>query len=157
MPIPREQLRLTPAELDELLGSSRTARAGTVGPDGGPHVSPLWFLWHAGAIWVTSLRRSRRARDIAAGSRVALCVDDGVEYAELRGAVLYGVFVEAAGHPDLVEARRRFAAKYWGGADVPDARSHVWLRLEPERIVSWDFKKIPRGRDKRLEATRSRD
>ncbi|HEX9712015.1 MAG TPA: pyridoxamine 5'-phosphate oxidase family protein [Actinomycetota bacterium] len=156
MPIPREQLRLTPAELDELLGSNRTLRAGTVSPDGWPHVSPLWFCWHAGAIWVTSLRRSRRARDVTAGSPVALCVDDGHDYAELRGTVLYGRFEEAEGQPDLPEARRAFAAKYWGGVEVPDLRSHVWLRMAPERVVSWDFRKIPAGRDKRLERSKHR-
>lgn len=154
MPIPREQLRLTPAELDELLGGNRTLRAGTVSADGMPHVSPLWFVWHAGAVWVTSLRRSRRARDVQAGSPVALCVDDGIEYADLRGAVLYGRFEEAEGHPDLVAARRSFAAKYWGGAEVPDLKSHIWLRMQPDRTVSWDFKKIPSGRDKRLEESR---
>lgn len=154
MPIPRSQLRLTPEELDELLGSERTLRAATVGADGSPHVVPLWFVWHAGAIWVNNLRRSRRSRDIAAGSQAALCADTGVQYGELRGAVLYGRFEEAAGSPALREAQAAFATKYWGGAEVPEIKSHVWIRLVPDRVASWDFRKIPAGRDKRLEAAR---
>jgi nitroimidazol reductase NimA-like FMN-containing flavoprotein (pyridoxamine 5'-phosphate oxidase superfamily) len=154
MPIARSQLRLTPDELDDLLRTERTMRAGTVSPDGWPHVVPLWFVWHDGAIWVNNLRRSKRSRDVEAGSKVALCVDTGVQYGELRGAVLYGLFAEATGHAGLLGARRAFAEKYWGGHEVPDIRSHVWLRLEPDKTVSWDFRKIPAGRDRRLEEAR---
>ncbi|HVL32043.1 MAG TPA: pyridoxamine 5'-phosphate oxidase family protein [Actinomycetota bacterium] len=157
MPIPREQLRLSPEELDELLTANRTLRIGTVSPDGWPHVVPLWFVWHDGAIWVNNLRRSKRSRDLAAGSPVSLCVDDGEEYLELRGAVLYGRFEEATDDPSLDAVRAAFGAKYWTGATVPDLSSHVWLRMRPEKTVSWDFRKIPAGRDKRVEATRAQD
>ena len=85
------------------------------------------------------------------GSPVALCVDDGFEYAELRGAVLYGRFVEAEAGSQLDAVRAEFGRKYFGGVDIPMVRSHQWFRMQPERIVSWDFKKIPAGRDKRLQ------
>ncbi|MFN2543425.1 MAG: pyridoxamine 5'-phosphate oxidase family protein [Actinomycetota bacterium] len=155
MPIPREQLRLTEEELEELLRTERTMRAGTVSPDGSPHVVPLWFVWRGGAIWISNLRKARRSRDIEAGSHVALCIDTGVEYFELRGAVLYGRPQEAdPADPMLPEVRTEFGAKYFGGIEVPDVKSHVWLRMVPERIVSWDFRKIPAGRDGRSEASR---
>jgi hypothetical protein len=153
MPIPREKLRLSPDELDDLLRRERTARVATAAPDGSPHVIPMWFVWHEGAVWVNSLIRSRRTRDIDRGSKAAVCVDAGVEYGELRGAVLYGSFEEAGG-PALDQIREMFGAKYWGGIAVPAVRSHRWLKLRPERVVSWDFRKIPTGGDQRLEALR---
>ena len=153
MPIPRERLRLSPEELDELCSSAHELHAATVSPDGMPHVVPLWFVWIGGEIWINNLRRSRRSRDIGAGSSVALCVDTGELYTELRGAVFYGELVEAADHDRLAEARAAFAAKYWGGTDVTGMKSHVWLRLERARSVSWDFRKIPAGRDPRADAT----
>lgn len=156
MPIPRSQLRLTPQELNELLTGERTLRAATVSADGWPHVVPLWFVWHDGAIFVNNLKRSKRTRDIEAGSRVALCVDTGEQYAELRGVVLYGRFEPADDDPSLEQVRATFATKYWGGTEVPPTRSHAWLRLRPERTASWDFRKIPTGRDVRLEAMRDR-
>lgn len=152
MPVPRAQLRMSDAELDAFLATERTARCGTVSPDGDPHVAPLWFVWHDGAMWLNSLKRSRRARDLAEGSRVALCVDAGEGYAELRGAVLYGRAQDATDHADLATVRGLFGAKYWGGAQVPEVRSHRWFRVDPDRIASWDFAKIPTGADPRLEA-----
>lgn len=151
MPLPRSILRLTDEELDELLTTEKTMRVGTVSGDGAPHVAPLWFLWFDGAIWCTSLRRSRRQADLAAGSKVAMCVDTGDSYGELRGAVLYGRPVEAQGDPKLPEARKAFARKNWGIDDLPaEIKSHVWLKMIPDKIASWDFRKIPAGKDPRI-------
>lgn len=152
MPVPRARLRMTDEELDAFLVAERTARCATVSADGDPHVAPLWFVWHGGAVWLNSLKRSRRARDLDEGSRVALCVDAGEGYAELHGAVLYGTAQDATDHPDLPLVRELFGAKYWGGIQVPEMKSHRWLRVAPDRIASWDFAKIPTGADRRLEA-----
>ncbi|MHB8513030.1 MAG: pyridoxamine 5'-phosphate oxidase family protein [Actinomycetota bacterium] len=153
MPIPREKLRLTPSEIDDLLRSERTARVGTTSSDGYPHVMPMWFVWDGAALWINSLIRSRRTRDFEHGSKAAVCIDTGIEYGELRGAVLYGVFENGESHASITDIRRSFGEKYWNGIEIPALRSHTWLRLVPERIVSWDFRKIASaGSDKRLEA-----
>ena len=155
MPIPRSELRLSEEDLEDLLRTERTMRVGTVSPEGGPHVVPLWFVWHAGAIWINNLRRSRRSRDLSAGSEVALCIDTGHDYFELRGAVLYGRPEQVPrDDPALESVRKGFGAKYFGGFEVPDVKSHVWLKVVPENIVSWDFRRIPAGRDGRAEASK---
>ena len=150
MPLPRSMLRLTDEELEELLTTELTLRAGTVGADGWPHVAPLWFVWFDGAVWINSLRRSKRTSDLAAGSKVALCVDTGKDYGELRGAVLYGTPHEAEDDLKLTDARRAFAKKNWNIDDIPPMKSHVWLKMVPDRIVSWDFRKIPPRGDPRV-------
>lgn len=155
MPLPRSVLRMTPDELETLLSTERTARVATVSASGEPHVAPMWFIWSGGKLYVNSLRRSRRSSDLEAGSKVAVCVDAGEQYAELRGAVLYGSFADASDDPGLAEIRSMFGAKYWAGIQVPEVRSHLWLTLKPDRIVSWDFSKIPTGKDRRLEALSS--
>lgn len=81
--------------------------------------------------------------------RVAVVVDAGVEYAELRGAELSGEVVPVgeiprAGAPDPVldQPEQLFADKYTGGVKVPADGRHAWLRLVPEKVVSWDFRKL---------------
>ena len=36
---------MEPAELDDFLSEQRTCRVATVGADGAPHATPLWFVW----------------------------------------------------------------------------------------------------------------
>jgi len=45
----------------------------------------------------------------------------------------------------LTEPEQLFADKYAGGRFSYDGR-HGWLRLLPDKIVSWDFSKMRRPR-----------
>jgi PPOX class probable F420-dependent enzyme len=141
-------------EVDDFLGAERTCRVATVGGNGGPHVAPLWFVWDGAALWLNSLTRSQRWTDLARDPRIAVVVDAGVEYTELRGVEVSGraeVVGEVprgeAENPELAPVERAFARKY-GGTDtyVPDGR-HAWMRITPDKLVSWDFRKLgaPRG------------
>jgi hypothetical protein len=148
----REQRRgrriaMTPEEVDAFLAEERTCRVATVGPDG-PHATPLWYAWHGGALWLTSVVRSQRWTDLQRDPRVAVVVDAGTSYAELRGVELRGR-VEVVGEvprtgepvPELVGPEQLMADRYLGGTFVHDGR-HAWLRLAPDKITSWDFRKL---------------
>jgi hypothetical protein len=139
---------MTPEERDGFLASERTCRVGTVGGDGAPHVTPLWFVWDGSSLWLTSLVHSQRWVDILRDSRVSAVVDAGDGYMELRGVELRGVAVPVGEAPrtgepvpDLEGPERIFADKYAAGRVHHDGR-HAWLRITPEKIVSWDFRKI---------------
>lgn len=141
-------IAMTAAEVDEFLGSERTCRVATAGRDGRPHVVPLWFVWDGTSLWLSSVVRSQRWTDLMRDPRVAVVVDTGLEYTELRGVELSGAVVPvgdiprtAAPDPVLAEPERLFADKYAGGVVKPDGR-HAWLRLTPDKLVSWDFRKL---------------
>jgi hypothetical protein len=138
---------MTPEERDDFLEGERTCRVATVGTDG-PHVTPLWFVWDGQAVWLTSIVRSQRWTDVQRDPRVTVLVDAGQGYAELRGVEIRGRArsvgeVPRTGQPNesLVGPERRFGAKYGGGVFTHDGR-HAWLQVIPDKIVSWDFRKL---------------
>jgi hypothetical protein len=142
------RIAMSPAELDAFLGGERTCRVATVSP-AGPHNTPLWFAWDGTAMWLTSIVKSQRWTDLARDPRVAVLVDAGEAYDELRGAELQGS-VEVVGEvPRIGEANPLLAApellmarKYFGGDTFPYDGRHAWLRLVPEKVTSWDFRKL---------------
>jgi hypothetical protein len=150
----REQRRgraiaMTAAEVDEFLAAERTCRVATAGLDGRPHVVPLWFVWDGTSLWLSSVVRSQRWTDLMRDPRVAVVIDAGVEYTELRGVELSGEVVPAGAAPRtatpdalLAEPEQLFAEKYTGGVAIPPDGRHAWLRLTPEKLVSWDFRKL---------------
>jgi hypothetical protein len=145
-------------EMDGFLGEERSCRLATLGA-GGPHVSPVWFIWDGTALWIYSLTRSQRWTDIARDPRVAAVIDAGHEYAELRGVEIEGDAivvgpVPRTGHedsppPELAVPERLMAAKYSHGGELAHDGRHAWLRLTPAKITSWDFRKLATrpGRD----------
>lgn len=104
----------------------------TLRPDGSPHLTPVWFVYHQEALWVCSSERSRKARNVTADPRVSLALEDGDAPIVAEGTVTphYG------GWPR--EVRSAFARKYkgWdidtpfeegGGRVVFEVVVHRWL------------------------------
>jgi hypothetical protein len=142
------RIAMTPHEIDEFLAAQRTARVATSSGDG-PHVTPLWFTWADGTIWLYSITRSRRWADLRADPRVAVLVDAGTEFLELHGVEITGEVtivgeVPRTGQhcPELVAVERSMARKYFGGDQMPYDERHGWLKVTPSKITSWDFRKI---------------
>ena len=135
-------------ERDVFLTMERTCRVASVGTDGGPHVSPLWFAWDGAALWLTSVVKSQRWMDLQKDSRVSVVVDAGSHFAELRGVEIRG-FAMPVGEvprlgnpvPELEVPERLYGDKYAGGCIQHDGR-HAWLRITPEKVVSWDVRKM---------------
>ena len=46
--------------------------------------------------------------------------------------------------PELAAPERAFAEKYLGGTPFRYDARHAWLRVTPDKFVSWDFAKLPR-------------
>lgn len=137
------------AERDEFLATERTCRVATTGRDG-PHATPLWFVWDGAALWLYSIVRSQRWTDLQRDPRIGVVVDAGQDYFELRGVEITGR-AEVIGevprvgqpHPELAGIESTFARRYLNGADdmLRDGR-HAWLRVTPNKITSWDFRKL---------------
>ncbi|GGT20256.1 pyridoxamine 5'-phosphate oxidase [Streptomyces toxytricini] len=143
------RIMMTAGEADAFLRRQRTCRVATVSPDGRPHVGALWFAWDGTSLWLYSLTRSRRWADLRADPRLSVVVDAGEEYGELRGIELSGraEFVGEAPRtgapcPELEEVERIFPVKNFGVAQMPHDGRHAWIRLTPESVASWDFRKL---------------
>ena len=100
------------------------------------------------SLWLTSVVKSQRWTDLERDPRVSVVIDAGHGYGELRGVELIGsvspigeVPRTAAPDPELETPERMFGDKYSGGTFTADGR-HAWLRLTPDKIVSWDFRKL---------------
>jgi nitroimidazol reductase NimA-like FMN-containing flavoprotein (pyridoxamine 5'-phosphate oxidase superfamily) len=153
--VKRSALALTPEELDEFLRANQWGRLATASLELEPHITPLGYVYHGGAIWFHALRTGRRARDLADNPQAAFLVDDGVapgdDYTKRRGAILYGTCVVAEGDPALDGVRVAYM-QAMGAASVDEIqrpRTHAWYRLEIARTSSWDFRKIPVGADRK--------
>ena len=79
---------------------------------------------------------------------MSILVDSGEAYFEFRGVELLGRAdiigtAPRTAEPDaaLELPERLFGEKYSDGRFVPDGR-HAWVRVAPDKIVSWDFRKL---------------
>ncbi len=143
----REQIQLSEEEVRSFVGSKKTIILTTNGPRGFPHTMPMWFVQEDdGTIRITTYRASQKVKNIQRDPRVSLLVESGLDYAELKGVLMYGhaeliddpeavieTFIIASGQRDSEEVRASMKKT---------ATKRVVIRVKPERIVSWDHAKL---------------
>lgn len=100
-----------PASFDDLLASTTLAFVSTVGPNGGPQVNPVWFIWEHGELLLSLTPDRQKYHNIQRNPQIAVAfsaVDDPQRYLEVRGHV-------AAIEPDHDHRfANRLARKYTG-------------------------------------------
>jgi PPOX class probable F420-dependent enzyme len=146
---------MSDAEIRAFLDAPRTAVLCSIGRDGVPHPMPMWYaLDDAGAVVMTTFKKSQKVRNLERDSRVSLVVEDGRSYPELRGVVVYGKVELLPGVDDVVAILERITRARGGGAagGASDAAvreglrrtapKRVGLRVQPEHFVSWDHRKL---------------
>jgi PPOX class probable F420-dependent enzyme len=148
MPSRRDQIAMTDAELRAFLAQQKVVSVATLGPRGRPHLVPLWYVVDGIEMRGWTYAKSQKAKNLERDPRATLQVEDGVEYHELRGAMLE-CDVEVERDPGEVAGYgmalfRRYAEL---GPEVEDmiraqAPKRVGLAFHPTRIVSWDHSKL---------------
>jgi PPOX class probable F420-dependent enzyme len=138
--------KLDEERLAALLDEPVIARMGTVSTGGRPHVVPVWFLWEAGTLWISSFRSTRKVRDLERNPNLSVLVDTAESGVDYQAALFEGpaeLVVEPAEF--VQEMSTRIYTRYLGpeGVLAPDPQSwihdpeNLLIRLKPEKIFSW--------------------
>jgi len=147
----RDQIRMSDEELAEFLQEQRTLICATIGPDGAPHVMPLWYLVRDGDVWAWTYAASQKVRNLERDPRATLAIETGEHYDELRGVMLRTrAVIERA--PDFVAALGlALYERYVEGEELPaDVRASI-AKQAPKRVAvrfveygraSWDHRKL---------------
>src|SRR5215475_14529779 len=91
----RQQIQLTPDEQAAFFRERKKAALATIDGDGFPHVVAMNYFARDGAFYMTSYGKAQKVVNIRRNPKVALMVEAGDDYAELRGSL----FRAAAGSP----------------------------------------------------------
>jgi general stress protein 26 len=118
-----------------------------VDQDGFPHVVAMGFLARDGAIYMTSYGKAQKVLNARRNPRVAVMIEAGERYSDFHGVMIRGR-CEIIDDPAQVEmVIRESAGKARGEARVEpgalaSAPKRVVLKVIPEKIASWDHRKL---------------
>jgi PPOX class probable F420-dependent enzyme len=133
----------------ELLGKRLVAVLATIGPEGVPHVTPLWFADGGEAILMATGSGSRKLENLRRDPRASLVLHDSKAGCDVCGVSIEGrvELVEGDVAAPLIESvHERYVAP--GVPEVAEflASDDVALRLVPERAWTWDQRETPAAR-----------
>jgi PPOX class probable F420-dependent enzyme len=119
---------------------TRTGKLATVGPDGAPHVAPIWFVLDGDDVVLMTGARTRKGRNLRRDPRVSLVVDD--ERPPFAWARVEGLAELSDDLEEMLPWSTRIAGRYMGEdrAQAFGRRNAVvgelLVRIRPRRIAS---------------------
>ncbi|MER7547337.1 pyridoxamine 5'-phosphate oxidase family protein [Actinomadura sp.] len=153
----RDQIKMTPDEVASYLADNYKVQVATIGKDGAPHLVTMFYALLDGKIAFTTYKASQKVLNLRRNPTMTCLVEDGVEYGELRGVALYGrgLVIEDPKQRSLVGM---VVGSRMAGLPVPEIgepvdpviaegieqalAKRVLIVMEPDRIVSWNHRKI---------------
>jgi PPOX class probable F420-dependent enzyme len=141
---------MTDEEVSALLADAKKLQLGTINPDGTPHMVTMFHAMIDGKIGFWTYGSSQKARNMARDPRVTCLLEQGEDYFELRGALVYGK-VELITDPGRVRTIGAEVVKRMMGltdekeiapfVEATAAKRYAYL-VEPTRVASWDHRKL---------------
>jgi len=135
-------------ELRSFLAEQRTVIVATAGPNGRPHLMPLWYVPHGTRLRGWTFAKSQKAKNLERDPRATLQVEAGVEYEELRGAMLECDVEVERELGRVIPFGDELVDRYGSGAAEmkalfrAQAPKRVGLTFLPTRTVTWDHRKL---------------
>ena len=146
----RDQIRMSETEMWEFIRGQKSLQVATLNRDGSPHLTTLWFAVVESEIVFETFAKSQKLVNLERDPRIAVLLEDGSAYEELRGVSIAGR-AELHRDPELL---RRFAAEIIrrNRPDVPEAlleeaaagmaAKRAAVVVKPEKIMTWDHRKL---------------
>lgn len=153
----RDAVRMSDTEVQQLLAENIKVQVATIGRDGAPHLTTLFYVLEEGLIGFWTYARSQKVRNLERDPRVSCLVEDGTDYFELRGVSVTGRARIVRDHDHLLDLGGRVVARMAGADTVTElgaegleaverqARKRVGILVEPESVATWDHRKMLGG------------
>src|SRR6476659_4976849 len=133
--------KMTPEEIRVFLShGTRTAKVATSGPDGQPHVMPVWFVLDGEELVFTTWGDSVKGRNLRRDPRAAVIVDEEVApfaFVHLRGHVTLSEDLD-----ELLRFATAIGARYMGADRAGEfgrrnaVPGELLVRLRPQRVIA---------------------
>lgn len=141
----RRQIALSEAEQAAFFDANRKCSLATLDGEGYPHLVAMNYGVRDGVFYMTSYGKAQKVLNIRRDPKVALMMESGGSYGELKGVMVRGVCDIAEGEDSVREAwaiisRSGEAPRRRETSD--SAPKRVVLKVTPLRIASWDHTKL---------------
>jgi PPOX class probable F420-dependent enzyme len=147
----RKAIALTPEEQRRYLEEAHTIILTSIDRHGYPHSVAMWYAVDPdGSVVMTTFAKSQKTLNLKRDPRCALLVESGRIYEELQGLLIRGRAAIDGDTEHVLDTLEKVHAKYGmpgSGRELREAlraqaRKRVVIRIRPERVASWDHRKL---------------
>ncbi len=150
----RDAVRMTDQEVAAFLADNVKVQVASIGKDGAPHLSTLFYVVLDGSIAFWTYGRSQKIRNLERDPRVAALVEDGTDYFELRGVSINGTAELVRDQERIFEIGSAVATRMVGASSFEElgdlgrteverqATKRIAVIVHPDHVATWDHSKM---------------
>lgn len=147
----RSAVAMSEDEVEKFLASQLKVQVASIGKDGAPHLTTLFYVVHEGRIAFWTYAASQKIRNLERDPRITCLVETGADYFELAGVSVHGTAEIVRDPARIREIGTAVVHAMSGGADLGDlgreivekqVRKRVAIVVTPTRVASWDHSKM---------------
>ncbi|MCO6451316.1 MAG: pyridoxamine 5'-phosphate oxidase family protein [Caldilineales bacterium] len=134
-------------DFETFLARPLLARLGTANTETNqPHVTPVWYLWDGGCLWISVYSSTRKGRELLANPRCSVVIDVEDSGLSLKAVLFEGAAELVTGPNDFMRSMfTRIYSRYLGPDGVLAAEPQEWIhssenllvKLTPEKTYTW--------------------
>lgn len=138
-------------EIAAFLGQQLKVQVASVGANGFPHLTTLFYVLHGGRIAFWTYASSQKVKNLERDERISCLVESGTDYFELRGVSIQGTAELVRDQDRIREIGTAVTGTMSGGTDLGDlgrdiiedqVRKRVGVLVTPLKVASWDHRKM---------------
>lgn len=147
----RAAVSMSEDEVRDYLAASMKVQVASVGPDGAPHLTTLFYVVHDGRIAFWTYASSQKVKNLERDPRITCLVETGTDYFELAGVSVQGTAEIVRDEDGIREIGTAVTHAMSGGADLGDlgrdivdkqVKKRVAVLVTPRKVASWDHRKM---------------
>ena len=145
----RDQIKMTPEEIDDFLHGVHTMNCATHGADGNIHLVAMWYGFLEGAPALETKAKSQKVANLRRNPRITCLIEEGSSYDQLVGVEMVGT-AEIIDDPErMFELGISVFERYQGPYSEEMKpfveimlNKRVVVKIKVDRVVSWDHRKL---------------
>ena len=150
----RDEVKMSDQEVLDLLAENIKVQVASIGPDGAPHLTTLFYIVRDGLVAFWTYGRSQKIRNLERDPRITALVEGGDDYFELRGVSISGraeiirdyegIFSIGSEVATRMLAAESFEALGDFGRETVEkqAQKRVAVVIHPDHVATWDHRKM---------------
>ncbi len=141
-----QHVKMSQAQIDEFLQVPRFAVIGTIRGKGAPQLTPVWYLYENGHVYVSMSINSAKYRNLTRDPRVCICI--AAQHPDARAVMIHGVVElipeESAWSDDI---HWRLTRRYYNSDEeaqafldsIPTEVKSALVSITPDKVIAEDW------------------
>ncbi len=147
----RQSVAMSEEEVQEFLRSNLKVQVASIGKDGAPHLTTLFYVVLEEQVCFWTYATSQKIKNLERDPRVSALVESGMAYEELAGVSITGTARIVRETDEIRRIGTAVVHAMAGGVDLGDlgrdiverqVTKRVGVVITPDKVASWDHSKM---------------